>query len=255
MAKVKISEIKIDGGTQGRDVIDQEVVQNYVECMRAGDKFPSLTTVYDGTCYWLVDGFHRYFAAMQMGLKEVGVEFTTGTQLDAQVLSFGVNATHGLRRSAATKRKVVEMALQHILTKTMINAEIAKICAVSSSFVASVRSPEAKQKQDEAKKRHIVKKAEEFSGEASQTSQTSETGPDEDELKAHDIAMQADLEAMHKLLESSDALTTAHEEIKKLNYLNGQLEIRLQGLMNERNEAVKMVKKLQKELDALKAKK
>jgi hypothetical protein len=118
--------------------------------------------------------------------------------------------------------------------------------------VASVRSPEAKQKQDEAKKRHIVKKAEEFSGEASQTS---ETGPDEDELKAHDIAMQADLEAMHKLLESSDALATAHEEIKKLNYLNGQLEIRLQGLMNEKNEAVKMVKKLQKELDTLKAKK
>jgi hypothetical protein len=136
----------------------------------------------------------------------------------------------------------------------MNNSELSKICAVSQSFVASVRSPEAKQKQDEAKKRHIVKKAEEFSGEASQTSQTSE-GPDEDELKAHDIAMQADLEAMHKLLESSDALTTAHEEIKKLNYLNGQLEIRLQGLMNEKNEAVKMVKKLQKELDALKVKK
>jgi len=251
MPKVKISEIKIDGGTQGRDVIDQEVVQNYVECMRAGDKFPPLTTVYDGTCYWLVDGFHRYFAAMQMGLKEVGVEFTTGTQLDAQVLSFGVNATHGLRRTAATKRKVVEMALQHILTKSMNNSELSKICAVSQSFVASVRSPESKQKQEDAKKRHIVKKAEELSGETSQTSE----GPDEDELKAHDIAMQADLEAMHKLLESSDALATAHEEIKKLNYLNGQLEIRLQGLMNEKNEAVKMVKKLQKELDTLKAKK
>jgi hypothetical protein len=108
---------------------------------------------------------------MQMGLKEVGVEFTTGTQLEAQVLSFGVNATHGLRRSAATKRKVVEMALQHVLTKTMNNSELSNICAVSQSFVAAVRSPEAKQKQDDAKKRHIVKKAEELSEETSQTSQ------------------------------------------------------------------------------------
>ena len=249
--KVKISEIKIDGGTQGRDLIDQEVVSNYLECMKAGDKLPPLTAVYDGTCYWLVDGFHRYFAAMQLGLKEVGVEYTSGTQLEAQVLSFGVNATHGLRRNAATKRKVVEAALVHIVTKGMTNYEIAKICAVSQSFVASVRSPEVKQKQDEAKQRHTVKKAEEI------TSQTSsdDSGPDSEELRANEIAMQADMESMHKLLESNDALATAHEEIKKLNYQNAQLEIRLHGLMNERNEAVKMVKKLQKELDALKAKK
>jgi len=74
-------------------------------------------------------------------------------------------------------------------------------------------------------------------------------------LKANELAVQADMEAMYKLLESDDALATAHEEIKRLNLLNGQLEVRLHGLMNERNEAVKMVKKLQKELDKLKAKK
>ena len=69
------------------------------------------------------------------------------------------------------------------------------------------------------------------------------------------MALIADQEAMYKLLDSDDALATAHEEIKRLNYLNAQLETRLHGLMNERNEAVKMVKKLQKENDKLKAKK
>jgi hypothetical protein len=60
---------------------------------------------------------------------------------------------------------------------------------------------------------------------------------------------------MYKLLESDDALQTAHEEIKRLNYLVAQQETRIHGLMNERNTAVTMLKKLQKENDKLKAKK
>ena len=75
------------------------------------------------------------------------------------------------------------------------------------------------------------------------------------EIKAAELAHQADMETMHKLLESDEPLKVAHEEIKRLNFLNGQLEVRLHGLMNERNEAVKMVKKLQKELDKVKGKK
>jgi hypothetical protein len=60
---------------------------------------------------------------------------------------------------------------------------------------------------------------------------------------------------MYKLLEADDALATAHGEIKRLNHLNAQLEVRLHGLMNEKNEAVKMVKQLQKEIEKSKAKK
>lgn len=245
MAKIKITEIRIDGGTQGRDVIDQEVVRQYVEAMRIGDKFPPLQTVYDGTCHWLVDGFHRYFAAMQLGMKEVGVDYQSGTQLEAQVLSFGVNSEHGLQRTKATKRKIVESALVHPMTKTLSNYEIAKICRVSQSFVASIRSPEVKAKQEESKQRHIVKKAQEIA-DTSQTS--SDVGPDPEEIRATEIAVAADMEAMQKLLASDDALATAHEEIKRLNHLNGQLEMRLKGLMNEKNEAIKMVKKLQKDI-------
>ena len=50
-------------------------------------------------------------------------------------------------------------------------------------------------------------------------------------------------------------MATAHVEIKRLNHLNAQLELRLHGLMNEKNEAVKMVKQLQKDNEKLKAKK
>ena len=141
--------------------------------------------------------------------------------------------------------------------------EIAKLCGVSQSFVASVRDPEKKKKQAAHKLKHAIKKVEAQDA-TSQTSGNETTvredpnlgsTPDAEEMKVAERAMQADVDAMYKLLESDDALKAAHEEVKRLNYLTAQQEIRIHGLMNERNEAVKMLKKLQKENDKLKAKK
>lgn len=271
MRTVKLNDIRIDGGTQGRVVIDQQHVYHMVEMMKEGYEFDPIDTNFDGVTYWLVDGFHRYHAYKLMGIKEVALKYTPGTQSEAVIRSYGVNARHGLPRSFDDKKKVVEEALANPDLKDKSNYEIAKICVVSQSFVAGVKDPEKKKKQKEAKERHIQKKAEEITSQTSSPENTSQTSsekttpapvdlnvgaaPDEAEMKAAELAMQADQEAMYKLLESDDALATAHEEIKRLNHLNGQLEVRLHGLMNERNEAVKMVKKLQKENDKLKGKK
>lgn len=275
MRTVKLNDIRIDGGTQGRVVIDQNHVYHMVEMMKEGYEFDPIDTNFDGVTYWLVDGFHRYHAYKLMGIKEVTIKYVPGTQEEAVIRSYGVNARHGLPRSFDDKKKVVEEALANPLLKDKSNYEIAKICVVSQSFVAGVKDPEKKKKQKEAKERHVKKKAEEIASQTSSetveptTSQTSSekttraevvdpnagAAPDEDELKANELAVQADMEAMYKLLEADDALATAHEEIKRLNHLNAQLDVRLHGLMNERNEAVKMVKKLQKELDKLKGKK
>ncbi|UOF78408.1 parB-like nuclease domain [Caudoviricetes sp.] len=272
MRTVKLNDIRIDGGTQGRVVIDQNHVYHMVEMMKEGYEFDPIDTNFDGATYWLVDGFHRYHAYKLMGIKEVTIKYVPGTQEEAVIRSYGVNAKHGLPRSFDDKKKVVEEALANPLLKDKSNYEIAKICVVSQSFVAGVKDPEKKKKQKEAKERHIKKKAEEITSQTSTPDTTSQTSsekatpvapvdpnagaaPDEDELKANELAVQADMETMYKLLESDDALATAHEEIKRLNHLNAQLEVRLHGLMNERNEAVKMVKKLQKENDKLKGKK
>ena len=252
MRKVKLNDIRIDGGTQGRLLIDQEMVYHYLECMKDGAIFPPLETVFDGATYWLVDGFHRYHAYKLLGTKQIEVNYKPGTQLEAQVISFGANGKHGKPRSKEDKRFIVEQSLAHELTKGMSDYELAKICDVSKSFIAAVRSPEKKKKQAEAKQKHIVKKAKEINDTSSLTTNPeSGMGPDDDELRANELAMQADQDAMYKLLESDEPLKEAHEEIKRLNHLNSQLEVRLHGLMNERNEAVKMVKKLQTQLDKI----
>ena len=263
MKKVSLNDIRIDGGTQGRVLIDQPTVYIYIDCMKSGDIFPPMLTMFDGTIHWLVDGFHRYHAYKILGMKEVSIDYKAGTQEEAQVLSFGVNGKHGKPRTNEDKRKVVEEALVHILKKDKRTSEIAKICDVSQSFVASIRDPKIKKQQHESRRRHTVKKAKEITNKAEETSQTSNsapdphagTTPDDDELKANALWLQANTEIMMKILDSDDALKTAHEEIQRLNLLNAQLSVRINGLMGERNEAVKMVKELQKELDKRKTNK
>ena len=268
MKRIKLDSIRIDGGTQSRVVIDQPTVYHYLERMKEGDEFPKMFAFFDGATYWLVDGFHRYHAYKLLGLKDVEIAYKPGTLEEAQVYSFGVNATHGKPRTNEDKRKAVEAALEHHMTRDTSDSEIARICNVSTPFVGSVRRPEVKKKQKENIEKHYRKKAEQ---EAERNSITPEApavdrnsitpnpndgeAPSREEIEAAEEALRADQEMMYKLLESDEPLKLAMEENKRLTLRVAQLEARLRGLMNEKNEAVKMVKALQKQIDKSKAKK
>ena len=76
MKNVKLDDIRIDGGTQGRLVIDQPTVYSYRDAMMDGDEFPLIETVFDGSTHWLVDGFHRYHAFKLLGLKNIDVKYS-----------------------------------------------------------------------------------------------------------------------------------------------------------------------------------
>lgn len=270
MKRVKLDSIRIDGGTQSRVVIDQPTVYNYLESMKEGDEFPRMYAFFDGTTYWLVDGFHRYHAYKLLGIKEIDIDYKPGTLQEAQVESFGMNGTHGKPRTNEDKRKSVEAALAHELTGHKTDAEIARICRVSKPFVASVRSPEAKKRQDKNRDKSNAKKVAETAPSNPITPEPAAQAPQEppkdinpndgdapsrEEIEAAEEALRADQEMMYKLLESDEPLKVAMEENKRLNQRVAQLEARLRGLMNERNEAVKMVKALQKQIDKSKAKK
>jgi hypothetical protein len=270
MRNVKLNDIRIDGGTQCRVVLNQTKIYEYVERMKEGDEFPLIEARFDGSTYWLSDGFHRYHSFKLLGMKEITINYKPGTKDDAFLDALKANGKHGLTLTIEDKTNKVKMALEHDLTKDKTNYELAKICMVSQPFVASVRDPEKKQKQNEAREKSVKKKAEKLNAEAESTTNlisndktthrespnpNTGDGPDEQELKANEMAMEADVSAMHKLLESDDALATAHEEIKRLNLAYAQLDTRFKGLMNERNAAVKMVKELQKQIDKAKTKK
>ena len=111
MKKVNINDIRIDGGTQGRVVIDQQTVAKYVESMKEGDEFPKMLTVYDGSTHWLVDGFHRYFATKSNGLVSIEAEVKEGTQGKLEY-------TYKISKGISDKSSVMEILFERGLVTT-----------------------------------------------------------------------------------------------------------------------------------------
>jgi hypothetical protein len=134
-----LSRIQIDGETQPREKIDPSLVAEYIEAMDAGAKFPPAIVYHDGADYWLADGFHRYFAALDSGRDDIECEVRTGTLHDARWFSYSANQTHGMRRTNADKAKAVKAALQHPTGAKMSDNSIAEHCGVSQPFVGKIR--------------------------------------------------------------------------------------------------------------------
>jgi hypothetical protein len=136
---LKLDRIRTNGGTQPRVAMHEAVVADYAEAMEMGVKFPPVSVHYDGEVYWLSDGFHRFQAAKRVGFTEIEVDVRQGTQRDAQLFSFGANATHGLRRTNEDKRRVVAAMLADPDWVVWSNVQIAKACSVSRELVRAMR--------------------------------------------------------------------------------------------------------------------
>lgn len=139
--QLKLNQIRTDGGTQPRAVLQQDVIQEYQEQMEAGVAFPPPTVFFDGKHYWLADGFHRFAAATRAFPDEpIECDVRQGTQLDAQWFSYSANQSHGLRRSNEDKRRAVVAALSHAQGARLSDRQIAEHCGVNHSTVSRIRT-------------------------------------------------------------------------------------------------------------------
>lgn len=147
-----IAKLRRDGGTQIRP-ISQDVINDYAEAMKAGVVFPAVVAFYDGTEYWLGDGFHRTLAGQQAGIKRIDVEVRLGTQREAVLFACGANEDHGHRRTNADKRKAVETLLADEEWSQRTNLWIAESCKVSASTVERMRKERGEIPQRESLRR------------------------------------------------------------------------------------------------------
>lgn len=136
--KLPLKKIRLDGGTQPRQSILNDMVGEYAEEMASGMQFPPLTVFYDGLNYWLVDGFHRAGAAMKLGLSEIDCIVHQGTLADAQWYSFSANRANGMRRTNADKARAVKAALRHSKGQRS-DHDIARHVGVSHGMVGKYR--------------------------------------------------------------------------------------------------------------------
>lgn len=138
--RLEINKIRLDGGTQPRAELRYDVIDDYAEEMRQGVIFPAVTVFFDGSDYWLADGFHRVHAARRAGQGAIDADVRQGTRRDAVLYSVGVNAEHGLRRTNDDKRRAVMTLLQDEEWRQWSDYKIAEACHVSRSLVQSMRS-------------------------------------------------------------------------------------------------------------------
>jgi len=142
MTQLPVSQFRLDGGTQPRAQLDMLVIHEYAEAMRAGAQFPAVEAVYDGADYWLWDGYHRIEAAKSVWGPVIAVDVNVrqGTRRDAVLASVEANATHGLRRTNADKRRAALVLLRDEEWAQWSDREIARKCMVSNAFVSQLRA-------------------------------------------------------------------------------------------------------------------
>lgn len=137
---IETSKIRMDGGTQSRAQINDQTVAEYAEAMQdESPVFPPIVVYYDGSDYWLADGFHRVYAWLRNGRREVPAEIRQGDRRAAVLHSCAANAIHGLRRTNDDKRRAVMTLLEDAEWGAWSNREIARRCGVSDVFVGKLR--------------------------------------------------------------------------------------------------------------------
>jgi transposase-like protein len=132
--------IQRDQSIQGRVQVNTSVVAQYAELMRLGVQFPPIRLWYNGTTYWLSDGFHRVAAAERVGASAISAQVFPGTKDDAIWDSFGANVTHGLRRTSADVRLVLERAVGHPRGMQLSNNQLARHLGVAESTLRRWRT-------------------------------------------------------------------------------------------------------------------
>ncbi len=79
---LKIDRINTDA-IGSRIKFNPQKADYYAQQMQEGDEFPPVTVFDDGSHYWLADGFHRFFAAREIGEMDIKVRLREGTKQDA----------------------------------------------------------------------------------------------------------------------------------------------------------------------------
>ncbi len=135
---ISIADIQ-DGDAQMRVEMKPDVVIEYADDMAAGATFPPVVVYFDGTEYWLADGFHRVASARKIERETIEAEVREGTARDAIIHGIGANASHGLRRTQADKRRAVERLIRDEEWSKWSNRQIAKVAKVDHKTVGKIR--------------------------------------------------------------------------------------------------------------------
>jgi hypothetical protein len=136
MMNVQIDHVIVDPSLQPRvGGLDTDHVRALEE---TPESWPPLLVVQRGGQYLLVDGFHRFAAAQNLGLDTVPVKVIVApADGDLHALAFSSNAAHGRPLSLTDRRAFAERILRK--EPHLADREIGRRCGLSSNTVGTIR--------------------------------------------------------------------------------------------------------------------
>lgn len=249
--KVRLNQIRLDGGTQSRVKMSKDKIAEYAESMMEGKVFPPVLVYNDGVYHWLADGFHRYHAVKNTKADSIECEVIKGNQRDAFLYSLKANRDHGMPSSREDKANAVIRALQDEILGKESSRYIAKVCDLSHTFVdkirkeyeASLKEPAKPAKAEKATPKDKPKEEKPSAVENLVPSKEYETAHEDEvaELASQTNELVKELEQVKTELAivQMDDLTEAQQEVKEtiisLRERVAELEAEVAGLKNSRN--------------------
>jgi len=209
-------KIRIDGNTQARIKLNQDVVNEYAEHLKDGDKFPPMVVYHDGADHWLADGFHRYFAYKLNKETMAEVEVIAGTIEDAQEYSFSANqgSKRGLSNSAEDNRNIITRMLQSLRWSTWSDVAIAKHVGVSRITVGRVKQSLELKKEGSVKYVRDGKELEMKTGNLKRAERPAGTKPDSSTINEDKLAIDNLSDQISGLSDTINELSTENTLLK-----------------------------------------
>lgn len=217
--EIAIADIRIDGGTQHRE-LDEDVMKQYKAMIPEADPpFPPVEVMFDGKDYWLIDGFHRYHCHRKLGKKYIKADVTEGSKRDAQFKSLSANSVHGQPRAPGVAKEIILKILADKEWGMASDTEIAMaVGGVTRQYVNKVRkefkTPESATSCTSGQSKSTKKKKTTKKQDSEATNEDSEPEEEKNELPKFDSVKQ---EIPEHLREVFTRKSEIKEHVKHLN--------------------------------------
>ena len=107
---LSLDDVVVDPDLQVRAELDEDLVQQYVDALEAGARFPPIVVFEHSGANCVADGFHRVAAYRRAGRAGIEADVYPGDRQHALWFALGANRAHGQRLGRDDKRRAIELA-------------------------------------------------------------------------------------------------------------------------------------------------
>jgi hypothetical protein len=138
MTTLAMHALTLDEELQPRAAIDRTVLENYVQLLVDGVRFPPVVAFRDDNVLWLADGFHRWHSRQVLELADIEADIIDGSRRDALLYSLSANAAHGLQRSPSDYSRAYNTACRNGLVDSADIEAVAALLRCSGSWATKL---------------------------------------------------------------------------------------------------------------------